>query len=347
LKQDELAIHGHALVARIYAENPDNNFLPSIGTLRHLRMPEAVSFSLGDNPAHPAPVRIDSGVRAGDAISPFYDPMIAKLIVWGRDREEALALMANALTHYQVVGLTTNIAFLKRLVESPSFAAADLDTGLIERNHAALFPTPSVAGIEALALAAVALVSAETGRGATASADPWSRTDGWRMNASLHRSLRFSDREHAQEVGLSYVAHGWQLAHGDASHEVTLVRHEGNDYAVRIDGRLVRGTVVIDGEEVHVFAGERHLILGYSDPLAHAGESEDEGGRLTAPMPGKIVAILVKKDEAVVKGAPLLIMEAMKMEHTIAAPRDGVVEELLYSTGDQVEEGVQLLAFHS
>src|SRR6478672_47660 len=146
LRQADLAIHGHALEARIYAENPDNNFLPSIGTLRHLRMPEAVSFSLGENPAHPAPVRIDSGVRAGDAISPFYDPMIAKLIVWGRDREEALALMATALTHYQVVGLTTNIAFLKRLVESPSFAGADLDTGLIERNQDVLFPPPQQAG---------------------------------------------------------------------------------------------------------------------------------------------------------------------------------------------------------
>src|SRR6476661_1322229 len=155
LAQAELAIHGHALEARIYAENPDNNFLPSIGTLRHLRMPEAVSFSLGENPAHPAPVRIDSGVRAGDAISPFYDPMIAKLIVWGRDREEALALMANALTHYQVVGLTTNIGFLKRLVESVPFAGADLDTGLIERNQDLLFPAPHAASFDELALAAV------------------------------------------------------------------------------------------------------------------------------------------------------------------------------------------------
>jgi 3-methylcrotonyl-CoA carboxylase alpha subunit len=292
-------------------------------------------------------VPIDSGVRAGDAISPFYDPMIAKLIVWGRDREEALALMANALTHYQVVGLTTNIAFLKRLVESAPFASADLDTGLIERNHDTLFPTPAAAGTDALALAAVALVSSEARHGAPAACDPWARTDGWRMNASLRRHFRFIDRDHAQEVGLSYLAHGWQLAHGDGSHQVALVRHEGADYALRLDGRLVRGTVVLDGEEVHVFIGERHLILGYSDPLAHAGESEDEGGRLTAPMPGKIVAILVKKDEAVVKGTPLLIMEAMKMEHTIAAPRDGVVQELLYATGDQVEEGVQLLAFHS
>ena len=347
LTQAQLAIHGHALEARIYAENPDNNFLPSTGTLRHLRMPDAVTFSLGESGAHPAAVRIDSGVRAGDAISPFYDPMIAKLIVWGRDRGEALALMANALTHYQVVGLTTNIAFLKRLVESAPFANADLDTGLIERNHASLFPAPEAAGQDVLALAAVALVSTEPRHAPPASRDPWSGTDGWRMNALLRRSFRFTERDQSVEVALSYVARGWRLEHEGNSLGAVLVRREGDDYAIRLDGRLVRGTVVMDGEDVHVFTGERHVVLGYSDPLAHAGESEDEGGRLTAPMPGKIVAILVKKDDVVVKGTPLLIMEAMKMEHTIAAPRDGVVEELLYATGDQVEEGVQLLAFQS
>ena len=347
LRQDELAIHGHALEARIYAENPDNNFLPSIGKLRHLRMPEAVTFALGDNPAHPAPVRIDSGVRAGDAISPFYDPMIAKLIVWGRDREEALAQMASALTHYQVVGLTTNIAFLKRLVESPSFAGADLDTGLIERNQDVLFPPPKPATFDELALAAVALVSTETRHANPAGSDPWSGTAGWRMNVPLRRRFHFIDREEALDVALSYPGSGWLLEQGASSSHASLVRHEGNDYAIRLDGRLVRGTVVIDGEDVHVFAGERHVPLRYIDPLLHAGEAEDEAGRLTAPMPGKIVAILVKKNDTVVKGAPLLIMEAMKMEHTIAAPRDGVVEELLYATGDQVEEGVQLLSFQA
>ena len=345
LRQDQLAIHGHALEARIYAENPDNNFLPSIGRLRHLRMPEAVSFTPGDNPAHPAPVRIDSGVRAGDQISPFYDPMIAKLIVWGRDREEALAQMATALTHYQVVGLTTNIAFLKRLVESPPFAGADLDTGLIERNQGLLFPAPQPASFDELALAAVAVVQTEPRYAATAAGEPWARTDGWRMNMPLRRTFHFIDRESPRDVALSYQPQGWMLEQGGASGQAALVRHEGSDYAIRLDGRLVRGTVVIDGEDVHVFAGERHALLRYIDPLLHAGEAEDEGGRLTAPMPGKIVAILVRKDEAVVKGAPLLIMEAMKMEHTIAAPRDGVVQELLYATGDQVEEGVQLLSF--
>jgi 3-methylcrotonyl-CoA carboxylase alpha subunit len=347
LRQDELAIHGHALEARIYAENPDNNFLPSIGRLRHLRMPDAVSFTLGDNPLHPAPVRIDSGVRAGDAISPFYDPMIAKLIVWGRDREEALAQMANALTHYQVVGLTTNIAFLKRLVESPSFAGADLDTGLIERNQGVLFPAPQPASFDELALAAVALVLTEPRYASASAGDPWARTDGWRMNVPLRRQFHFIDRESPLDMAVSYRSQGWMLEQGDAAGQATVVRHEGNDYAIRLDGRLVRGTVVIDGEDVHVFAGERHALLRYIDPLLHAGEAEDEGGRLTAPMPGKIVAILVKKDDAVVKGTPLLIMEAMKMEHTIAAPRDGIVLELLYATGDQVEEGVQLLSFQA
>ncbi|MDB5758591.1 MAG: acetyl/propionyl/methylcrotonyl-CoA carboxylase subunit alpha, partial [Burkholderia sp.] len=347
LRQDQLAIHGHALEARIYAENPDNNFLPSIGRLRHLRMPDAVTFTLGDNPAHPAPVRIDSGVRAGDAISPFYDPMIAKLIVWGRDRDEALAQMANALTHYQVVGLTTNIAFLKRLVESPPFAGADLDTGLIERNQTVLFPASQPASFDELALAAVALVLTEPRYAAPSAGDPWARTDGWRMNMPLRRRFHFIDREMPLDMALSYQPQGWTLEQGGASALATLVRHEGHDYAIRLDGRLVRGTVVTDGEDVHVFAGERHALLRYIDPLLHAGEAEDEGGRLTAPMPGKIVAILVKKDDAVVKGAPLLIMEAMKMEHTIAAPRDGVVHELLYATGDQVEEGVQLLSFQA
>jgi len=347
LRQEQLHIHGHALEARIYAENPDNNFLPSIGMLRHQRMPQAAAFTVGDNPAHPAAVRIDSGVREGDVISPYYDPMIAKLIVWGRDRDEALALMAGALTHYQVVGLTTNIAFLKRLVESAPFAGADLDTGLIERNQAALFPAPAPASAGELALAAVALVCAESRRRATPSADPWARTDGWRMNASLQRTFDFTDRDEALQVRLSYLPQGWLLEQRGASARVAMVRQDGDDYAIRLDGRLVRGTVVLHGEDVHVFDGERHVVLRYNDPLVHAGEAEDEGGRLTAPMPGKIVAILVKKDDKVTKGTPLLIMEAMKMEHTIAAPRDGVVEELLYATGDQVEEGVQLLAFHS
>ncbi|MBC7573703.1 MAG: acetyl/propionyl/methylcrotonyl-CoA carboxylase subunit alpha [Herminiimonas sp.] len=359
LRQDQLAIRGHALEARIYAENPDNNFLPSTGHLRHLRMPDAVTFSLGDNPSHPAAVRIDSGVRAGDAISPFYDPMIAKLIVWGRDRPEALALMSKALAACQVVGLVTNIAFLKRLVESDPFAAADLDTGLIERNQAALFPVAAPASNDVIALATIALVSAESRRQAqqlqqlqkagpaSLAGDPWAQTSGWRMNAVLDRAFVFGDGDLAREVMLSYLPHGWQLQSGAAPASIDLVSHDAGDLVLRCDGHIVRGTVVIDGEDLHVFSGERHVVLQYKDPMVHAGEAEETGGRLTAPMPGKIVAILVKPNDSVLKGAPLLIMEAMKMEHTITAPRDGVIEELLYATGDQVDDGAQLLVFKS
>ena len=178
-QQHELAINGHAIEARIYAENPEKGFLPSIGTLRHLATPDAVSFELGGAVSVPAGVRIDSGVRAGDAISPFYDPMIAKLIVWGADRKQALARMAQALSEYQVVGLATNIAFLKRLVEGQAFSTADLDTGLIERNQDALFPAPQAAPKAALALAVVSLIAAEKQSAAAQSrtnpADPWGK----------------------------------------------------------------------------------------------------------------------------------------------------------------------------
>ncbi len=347
LRQDQLAIHGHALEARIYAENPDNNFLPSIGTLRHLRTPAAVTFELGGIAQQPAAVRIDSGVREGDAISPFYDPMIAKLIIWGRDREEALARMSDALSHYQVVGLTTNIAFLKRLVESVPFSTANLDTGLIERNQETLFPAPKPSSVDELALASVGVLAAEAGRARVGDKDPWAQLNGWRMNVELQRTLEFTDLGHTVPVTVVYQQNGWKLGHANKVSPVTLVQQDGNDYTIRVDGKLVRGTVVIDGESVHVFCLGKHTVLPYNDPLAHAGQAEGEAGRLTAPMPGKIVAILVKKDDTVVKGTPLLIMEAMKMEHTIAAPRDGVIDELLYAVGDQVEEGTQLLAFQT
>jgi 3-methylcrotonyl-CoA carboxylase alpha subunit len=343
-KQNELRIHGHALEARIYAENPEKGFLPSIGTLRHMHAPPAVAFELGGGATAPATVRIDSGVRQGDAISPFYDPMIAKLIVWGNDREEALAHMSQALSEYQIVGLASNIAFLKRLVESAPFAQADLDTGLIERHHAALFPATQPASMQTLALAAASLLTSEQNAGAAAN-DPWANTSGWRMNGALSRRLDFADDGDAYPLTVGYQQSGWTIGQDATSLVMTLVERSGQQLVIKVDGAAVRGTVVRDGDIFHVFTGGVHYPLHYNDPLAHAGEAEVEGGRLTAPMPGKIVALLVDKGRTVVKGAPLLVMEAMKMEHTIAAPANGTVEDLLYAVGDQVAEGAQLLAF--
>jgi 3-methylcrotonyl-CoA carboxylase alpha subunit len=356
-RQHELAIHGHAIEARIYAENPEKGFLPSIGTLRHMATPSAVTFALGgvQGTGVPAAVRIDSGVREGDAISPFYDPMIAKLIVWGADRREALARMSQALSEYQVVGLATNIAFLKRLVEGAAFSTADLDTGLIERNQDELFPAPQPAPPGALALAAVALIVSEKQQSQAQSAnhpsDPWGNALGWRLNSAFKRQLSFTD-EYAQATEakaylaeVEYHAGGWLLN----QQPLTLMTRDGlnlgANLSVTLGENAVHGTVRRDGELFHVFTGGHHYALHYNDPMAHAGEAEAEGGRLTAPMPGKVVAVLIQAGQEVKKGDPLVIMEAMKMEHTIAAPHDGLVEDILYAVGDQVADGAPLLAF--
>lgn len=345
LLQHQLQLHGHAIEARIYAENPEKGFLPSTGTLKHLRTPSAVTFELGGESV-PAAVRIDSGVRAGDTISPFYDPMIAKLIVWGEDRAEALARMAQALSEYQIVGLANNIPFLQRLIASQAFSSADLDTGLIERNTDALFPPPAPVSVDVLTLAAVALVTSEK---SSAANDPFGDTGGWRMNSVLQRTLHFADAAledaEAQPLTVAYQPDGWQIGLGAASVKAVLGAHGNNDFSLTLEQRAVRGSVVRDADVFHVFTGGAHTALNYNDPLAHAGEAEVDGGRLTAPMPGKVVAVLVKAGQKVKKGEPLVIMEAMKMEHTIAAPGDGAVEEVLYAIGDQVADGAPLLAF--
>jgi 3-methylcrotonyl-CoA carboxylase alpha subunit len=349
--QHELAIHGHAIEARIYAENPEKGFLPSIGLLRHMEVPGAVTFELGAGAiGDPAPVRIDSGVRQGDAISPFYDPMIAKLIVWGADRTEALARMSQALGEFRIVGLATNIAFLKRLVEGAAFSQADLDTGLIERNADTLFPPLQSAPLGALALAAVALIEAEKAVSRNP-ADPFGNALGWRLNGAYRRVLSFADdytattEQKQYQVGVTYRAGGWRLDVGGIEVDLSLAARDGAELSIRLGDTSVHGAVHRDGDAFHVFTGGRHFTLVYNDPMAHAGEAEAVGGRLTAPMPGKVVAVLASKGQQVKKGDPLVIMEAMKMEHTIAAPSDGLVEEILYEVGDQVADGAPLLAF--
>jgi 3-methylcrotonyl-CoA carboxylase alpha subunit len=280
--------------------------------------------------------------------------MIAKLIVWGADRKQALARMAQALSEYQVVGLATNIAFLKRLVEGQAFATADLDTGLIERNQDALFPAPQAAPQAALALAVVSLIAAEKQSAAAQSranpADPWGQALGWRLNQPYLRALSFTDEfasDQPYTAHVSYRAGGWLFSVGaGAQPEALSLTSEGADgYSIKLGAQAVHGAVRRDGDILHVFTGGAHYQLTYNDPMAHAGETEAEGGRLTAPMPGKVVAVLAAKGQEVKKGDALVIMEAMKMEHTIAAPHDGVVDDILYGVGDQVADGAPLLAF--
>ena len=334
--QEQLAMRGHAIEARICAENPDANFLPATGTLHVARWPDHVSFMRSDDQP-----RIDRGFDEGDAISPHYDSMIAKLIVWGENRAQALARLDAALAQTHIVGLATNVAFLRRVVKTQAFATADLDTALIERERAALFEHPPLA----LECAAAGVIAREVANEAVLQdADPWSRRDGWRMfgGATRRFDLDVGGARHA--VTLHRLHDGaLTLAVGDRRWPFS-ARALGNDlHDVLLGERRWTLAVYAQGERITVFAPDGTLALQEVDALAHAGEGASPGGRLTAPMPGKLIAFLAKAGEAVKAGQALAVMEAMKMEHTIAAPRDGTVAELLYGVGDQVAEGAELL----
>lgn len=334
LRQEELRIQGHAIEARICAENPDNNFLPATGTLHVYRKPEAAAFER-------APVRIDDGVREGDAISPFYDSMIAKLIVHGASREEALARLDAALAATHIVGLSTNVQFLRHVVRSRSFAQADLDTALIQREQAVLFHQQPV---DAATAAAAAVARTLADEQAFAGADPFSRRDGWRSHGMAARRFSFVSGEQESRATLGYLHDGaLMLAVGDAAPQPLAFRADGDAIELAFGGRRTRAVVYTQGETDHVFTSEGATQITSIDMLAHAGDHAVEGGRLTAPMPGKVVSFAVRSGDKVTKGQALAVMEAMKMEHTIAAPADGTVAELLFAPGDQVPEGAELL----
>ena len=337
LKQDELRIHGHAIEARICAETPDNNFLPATGTLSVYRKPACSAFERGV-------VRVDDGVREGDTISPFYDSMVAKLIVHGATREEALARMDAALAETRIVGLSTNVQFLRHVVNSPSFAQANLDTALIPREAAVLFHQDKVGLALAVASAVAQTLVAER---ASEAADPFSRRDGWRPHGLTVRRFDFEYMGEPLLAHLTYVHDGaLQLAFGEVSGVLrfeTLSTDGGARMDLQFQGQRQTVQTWQQGEIVHIFCALGATQITEIDALAHAGVAAADGGRLTAPMPGKVLSFAVKAGDVIKKGQALAVMEAMKMEHTIAAPADGTVAELLYAPGDQVSEGAELL----
>jgi len=343
LLQDELKVNGHAIEARIYAENPSRGFLPSTGTLKHLRMPDAVEFQLSGN------VRIDSGVREGDTITPFYDPMIAKLIVHGHNRADALLRMALALKQCEVVGPSTNIEFLHRIVTSDPFVTGDLDTGLIERHHDTLFAPSTVSKKHALALACAALLAREGGEAHGVS--PWDALSHWRMSGGYTQALNWRAAGSDDEIKVIFTRESTS-GRGDNKQLELLGETLAFDWShgteprafdVLLGDRRIKGRVVEDADMFHVFFEGASLAFEWQNLLAHAADAEHGEGRLTAPMPGKVIAVLVEPGATVEKGTPLLVMEAMKMEHTIVAPASGTVSEILFGVGDQVTDGAQLL----
>jgi 3-methylcrotonyl-CoA carboxylase alpha subunit len=337
-RQDELAISGHAIEVRLYAEDPSRDFLPATGTLRHLRVPE------GD-----PDVRVDTGVREGDAVSIHYDPMIAKLVAWGADRQAALRRLRQALDGYEIVGVMTNRDFLARLAADPEFAAGGVDTGFIARRRDALIPSPAAAPPRIVAAAALGMLldqAAAAQIAAAASFDPhspWHSRRGWRLNGDTYQDLVFLDGERSRAVRAHYRGDTFRLDLKDGSHDATVRREADGALALRIGGIASRVRVVRSGGELTIFADGTSYRLIHRDPLAPQAAEELAGGRLTAPMPGRIIQVLVVAQANVRRGETLLVLEAMKMEHSVTAPSDGIVERLNYAVGDLVEEGAELL----
>ena len=342
--QEQLEIDGHALEARIYAEDPNNSFLPSTGSLSHLRFP-----------AETSDVRVDTGVRQGDPISVHYDPLIAKLIVHGNNRENCLRRMSEALRQIRVVGVTTNIDFLASVISHEAYRSADFDTGFIDRYLADLLPDKVPASSGILGLAALYQVLRCDSRScleAATSGDPtspWWATDAWRPNLVEEEHFSFHDGIREHEV---------RIAAADNKSEQL-----GNAYVIRTEEQLIRAsgwlesdgmlTATLDTVQWRVEAVEdhEHMIIfdsGNTYLLKHISDAgysaeEETSGNLISPMPGTIIEVMANEGQQVRKGDALLVLEAMKIEHIIVAPHDGTVQSLCYRAGDMVEEGVELL----
>ncbi len=328
LAQDDIRIDGHAFEARIYAEDPSEDFRPAPGRIGHLRLPVESDH-----------VRIDSGVAAGDTVSAHYDPMIAKLIAWDRDRASALDRLTGALRETQIAGPVVNVPFLLAVAGHADFAAGAVDTGFVERQGCGLSTGHTAnagrdASIAAHAVARQWQAEARQRVGRTRDPhSPWAVAAGWRLNARPRREVRFHNGEDivTVEVGGAEAVLG------------------GNppDIIVELDGEPVSATVVRDGASLTVFhdGGTRRLALAdeLAEAEAHAGEGSAEVP--TAPMPGVVVAVSVAAGDEVDRGAALMVIEAMKVEHTIRAPADGTVDEVLFAVGDAVEEGAALVEF--
>jgi 3-methylcrotonyl-CoA carboxylase alpha subunit len=336
--QQDLACRGHAIEARLYAEDPERGFLPQTGVLRRLRLPPA------------GLARVDTGVREGDQVTPFYDPMIAKIIVHGTDREAAVAALRQALGETGILGLKTNLGFLARLAGHPGFATGMPDTGFILRHAAELCGSPGSA--PDLALAAAALIrlagrAEAAGRAAAAAGDPyspWARSDGWRLAGRSRQQIVLRDGAEERGVLATAEAAGWRLEIDGRVCSAIAERLPDGSLRIALDGLQRRVVVLDDGAELAVFADGESWSLVEIDLFAARPGEEAAAGRLTSPMPGRVVRLCVAAGDRVRRGDPLFVVEAMKMEHTVAAPADGVVQAVHFAEGDLVDEGAELIA---
>lgn len=341
LLQSQIPMNGHAFEVRLYAENPAKGFLPSTGKLRHLRLPACENG-----------VRIDTGVREGDEVSIFYDPMIAKLIVHGADREQARKRLCAALERVQIAGPAGNASFLRAIAAHPAFADGDVDTGFIERNLAILVPaSDGVADDTVLALASLAVLGARAQQASVTAAQsgdpysPWFQTSGWRANATGREILRFLSNGAEIGIAVEYAPGGVKLHLPGGELQGGLATLADGQIVAQLDGRRIAAGVNIEGARITIMlAGHAHIV-DVHDPVHDAELDEGVSGDIIAPMSGKLIAVHVKAGDRVRKGDPLAVLEAMKMENTLTAPADGVVAEVNYRAGEQVDEGAVVVSF--
>ncbi|MBX2806618.1 MAG: ATP-grasp domain-containing protein, partial [Hyphomicrobiales bacterium] len=335
--QDDLAINGHAFEARIYAEDPHHEFLPATGTLKHLSFPAGARFQN-------AGIRIDAGVQQGDEISPWYDPMIAKLIVHGEDRGEALQKLSRALGDCRVSGTTTNTAFLGSLARNGGFAAGEVDTGLIARDIAALTeynpPTEDIVSLAALRQTGFLQPVDRSGIGRS--------LRGWRHwgPAEIFSTLQIDGTLIERRI-FSLAANRYRVEGGDKPCLIEIAKIDGNTIGYMIDGVRKDAVVTGDAADITIFAHGHSYGFHIPDPLEGTHETDIAGDAITAPMPGLVKVISALAGQNVSKGAALIVLEAMKMEHTLKAPRDGRIAKLHTAEGEQITGGAVLVTLES
>jgi 3-methylcrotonyl-CoA carboxylase alpha subunit len=341
LTQKQIQINGHSLEARIYAEDPDNDFLPASGPLTFLQPPEESEH-----------VRVDTGVLQGDEVSVYYDPMIAKLVVWDEDRNKALRRLTKALAEYRISGVSTNVAFLYNLVNSEPFKHAEIDTGFIEKHHDIVFNKNKQNISQGIALAALYLMlkqAQKAAAGAAHSPDPWSpwnTTGGWRLNESRINRFQLLIQDEQYPVAIEQLGRGSTIRYVIRSGDRTIQAQGnivGNELHADIDGHRMRASVGENNTTYSLYTQENAMQFSLIEADLGDEDAGEGAGALEAPMNGTIVEIVASLGATVKKGDTLLIMEAMKMEHTIRAPEDGQVIEFYYQVGDLVSGGAEML----
>ena len=341
LAQTELSMTGHAVEARVYAEDPERGFLPATGTLVHLATPPGSGPRSGSGP-----VRIDSGVREGDAVTSRYDPMIAKVIAHGEDRGMALDRLAGALREFEVAGVATNVAFLSRLVGEPGFRAGDVDTGLVERGLDALLSRGPVPGpVLAAAAMHAAGALAEPPEGSTWR-DPWSTLTGWRPWGAAEQRVHLEIDGEAVEVPVAFLEDGGcRIGIADTALVARLVRRDGARVVLDLSDRIVPVRVVSADGGLHVLHDGRTYSVARPDRAVEDADAVDATARVVAPLPGRVVKVAVRGGDTVRRGATMVVLEAMKMELGVEAPRGGRIEAVAVSEGDRVTEGAVLVTY--